>query len=137
MNPEIKQKWIAALESGEYRQGENYLQNKDNCFCCLGVLCDIYAKENNVEWTKSDDYGNPWSPVTTGPNMIHDNGRTLPSEVMKWAEIGEDSPGESIFLENIQVDSDSDEVRGMLITELNDECGWDFKRLANLIKERL
>lgn len=41
MNPELKQKWLAALRSGNYRQGQGQLHNADNQFCCLGVLCDI------------------------------------------------------------------------------------------------
>jgi len=40
MNPEIKQKWIEALKSGEYKQTDGKLR-QDNRFCCLGVLCDI------------------------------------------------------------------------------------------------
>jgi hypothetical protein len=40
MNPEIKAKWVAALRSGEYEQGHTYIRNRDNKFCCLGVLCD-------------------------------------------------------------------------------------------------
>lgn len=45
MNPEIKQKWIEALESGEYEQGQGGLRIEDeggpDKFCCLGVLADI------------------------------------------------------------------------------------------------
>lgn len=33
--------WCRALESGEYAQGVESLQNGD-CYCCLGVLSDIY-----------------------------------------------------------------------------------------------
>ena len=32
--------WIAALRSGEYKQGRAFLCNKGH-FCCLGVLADI------------------------------------------------------------------------------------------------
>jgi hypothetical protein len=41
MNPEVKQKWVAALRSGNYEQGKNYLKTFNGKFCCLGVLCDI------------------------------------------------------------------------------------------------
>lgn len=40
MNPEIKQKWVTALLSGKYEQGQHYLV-KDNKYCCLGVLRDV------------------------------------------------------------------------------------------------
>lgn len=41
MNPELKAKWIAALRSGDYKQGRGVLRSPDESFCCLGVLCDI------------------------------------------------------------------------------------------------
>lgn len=37
---EFKEKWVAALRSGEYKQGTGYLKN-GNCYCCLGVACVI------------------------------------------------------------------------------------------------
>ena len=44
MHPLVN-KWIDALESGEYQQGRGKLRTKDNKFCCLGVLCDLAVKE--------------------------------------------------------------------------------------------
>jgi hypothetical protein len=40
MNPELKQKWLAALRSGEYKQARGYLKTEFG-YCCLGVLCDV------------------------------------------------------------------------------------------------
>jgi hypothetical protein len=42
MKESLKKEWIAALRSGEYKQGEGFLHTADTEeFCCLGVLCDI------------------------------------------------------------------------------------------------
>ncbi len=49
MNPEVKQKWIGALRSGKYEQGTEKLRSVSG-YCCLGVLCDLYAQEHNIEW---------------------------------------------------------------------------------------
>ena len=38
---EFYQKWIAALRSGNYAQGFCKLRSKDDCFCVLGVACDV------------------------------------------------------------------------------------------------
>jgi hypothetical protein len=51
MNPEVKAKWVAALRSGEYEQGVEALKAGD-AFCCLGVLCDLYAKQHNVPFDR-------------------------------------------------------------------------------------
>jgi hypothetical protein len=59
MDPTIKAKWVAALRSGEYQQAHGTLRapNAHNCMCCLGVLCDLYAKESG---------GTHWSGLTLG-----------------------------------------------------------------------
>ena len=43
MNENAK-KWVAALRSGEYKQGKDCLE-KDGKNCCLGVACRVYQKE--------------------------------------------------------------------------------------------
>ena len=62
MNQEIKAKWVAALRSGEYAQGEGYLKDLQGRHCCLGVLCEISAAETgfgipeNLSETTQDEY---------------------------------------------------------------------------------
>lgn len=41
MNAELKAKWIAALESGDYKHGKGHLRNADDTYCCIGVLHDV------------------------------------------------------------------------------------------------
>jgi len=108
MNPEIKQKWIAALRSGEYKQGIGAL-HYDGLFCCLGVLCDLHCKETNGEWKgegKSQTYLNEQD--------------ILPSEVFHWAELGLKSP----FVSTGQ------------LAKLND-MGKTFETIADLIEKDL
>lgn len=43
---EVKEKWLKALRSGEYKQGRNTLYNPDtDQYCCLGVLCELAFQE--------------------------------------------------------------------------------------------
>lgn len=48
MNPEVKAKWVAALRSGEYKQTSYALKDRYG-HCCLGVLCDLYAKDGGMK----------------------------------------------------------------------------------------
>lgn len=41
MKKSVAMKWVKALRSGKYEQGQRRLRNKQGEFCCLGVLCDI------------------------------------------------------------------------------------------------
>ena len=40
--------WITALRSGQFKQGENYLQN-ENGYCCLGVACLVTIPKRKLE----------------------------------------------------------------------------------------
>ena len=41
MNPEWKAKWLVALRSGKYKQGNGILLDDEGGYCCLGVLQSI------------------------------------------------------------------------------------------------
>lgn len=41
MNAEIKEKWIKALESGDYMKARKNLYGGGGCYCAIGVLCDV------------------------------------------------------------------------------------------------
>ena len=43
---ENRAKWVAALRSGDYKQGLGRLRHGDE-FCCLGVACDVIG---DGEW---------------------------------------------------------------------------------------
>lgn len=54
MDAKLKEKWIAALRSGEYTQATHTLRKEieewgSEGYCCLGVLCDILPKGRG-EW---------------------------------------------------------------------------------------
>lgn len=53
---EVMELWIEALRSGEYKQTKEKLKSKSGGFCCLGVLCDLAAKDGGPQWEK-DRYG--------------------------------------------------------------------------------
>ena len=46
MRRELRDKWVKALRSGEYKQGRLRLRDiKTNSYCCLGVLCMVDKAE--------------------------------------------------------------------------------------------
>lgn len=49
MDPELKAKWVAALRSGEYKQGRRALRSVANEFCCLGVLCEVAGVPSQLD----------------------------------------------------------------------------------------
>ena len=52
MNAEVKAKWLEALRSGKYKQGQGRLRSRDNKFCCLGVLEDVLETPWTLKGTR-------------------------------------------------------------------------------------
>lgn len=52
MNEDLKQRWIAALESGDYPKSVGRLRDSVG-FCCLGVLGDLLIQEDHsYHWSQ-------------------------------------------------------------------------------------
>ena len=138
MNPEIKAQWIAALRSGEYRQGRNTLRDAKDRFCCLGVLCDLAEKAGVISEPQQ---------MSTGIYQYADgfSGRfrqigVLPEKVAEWSGLDDD-----MHADPYDPEVERDGVRRCL-SALNDE-GWEpdpatstpltFDQIADLIEEQL
>lgn len=110
---ELIEKWLEALESGEYKQGTGELTDeKMKRWCCLGVVCDV-ARKNGVRKLSDEELIN--------------NGY-LPATMSKALGIDE----EGGFLENIR-------YRGRIfdtLARLND-AGVRFKTIAKIIRQNL
>ena len=127
MNSQIKQKWIDALRSGKYPQAQSKLYSGDG-FCCLGVLCDIYANQvGDITWVKRDPNGrfddDKWDYW-----YFDDQSEVLPECVSKWAELDENDP---VVTKDI-VGQDYLTT----LASLNDK-GATFEDLAEVIEEQL
>jgi hypothetical protein len=138
MNELIAQQWVAALRSGDYKQGKSVLHNQDtNTYCCLGVLCDLYVQENN----NRDSYCQQRMLSDTSiVTCFGDSTGTLPSDVRIWAGIGDDN-GQFKYNKPIPGRDTSyfKDEDNCLLTSMNDgEYGHDFtfEEIANIIEEQ-
>lgn len=128
MKPEIKARWVAALRSGEYVQGRDCLRSTgpadvDDAFCCLGVLCDLAAREGVIEWDGTDAW---YSEPVRG--IEHWNNTVLPLPVMVWAGLADDNP---------RVACDVGGYTTASVASLNDEHGCTFSEIADCIEVSL
>jgi hypothetical protein len=85
MKSTVKEKWVAALRSGDYKKTKNHLHTSEG-FCCLGVLTDLYLKENNLEWDYLDSVDSG-SPGQVDIYSFESMEGSLPESVMNWAGI--------------------------------------------------
>lgn len=115
MNEEIKKIWVKALKSGKYKQGKGKLSHAGR-YCCLGVLCSIYAREKKIKL----------------PNVINSVGscanKVLPLDVEYWASCASDP---SLIYNGLD----------FYISSLNDGTksrnSLNFNQIADLIKQQL
>lgn len=134
MNQEIKQRWVAALRSGQYKQGRYMLRSKDDCFCCLGVLCDLMVQDGKAEWVTEKKVGDRTMKtvdVTCGDGYFCSVGGDAtsgmpPESLRKLVEINDG------HIRLTDPDGESSPV-----TLLNDEREFSFTALADLIEQQL
>jgi hypothetical protein len=126
MKTEIKQKWLNALRSGEYKQGIGALRKAtedengkydDKEYCCLGVLCDILEPK---KWKVSDNgYG-----VKEWGNGNEAEPTAFPREKLM----------EELGLNKV-VSRSSDDTIAQKLAFMNDE-GKTFTQIANWIEKK-
>ena len=116
MDAQLKEKWIAALESGEYKQGTGFLRSIKNEFCCLGVLCDVFQKE-----TEKGEWQNGHFVYGESNNVF------LPSYLA--SEISISSNG------LLKTSIECGDLRRYNLAALND-TGMPFKEIAQVIREQ-
>jgi hypothetical protein len=122
MNPDVKQRWVSALKSGEYQQTKNQLRNSEG-FCCLGVLCELYRQENQTaQWIPG--FGDNLRFYLT--DKEHSVSTSIPFCVQEWAELPASDPmiGTEPGIERSLVD-------------LNDTVGYSFIQIADAIEAQL
>lgn len=113
MNDNAK-KWVAALRSGKYQQCQNALCREIDgqyTFCCLGVACDLFQKENSS------------LEITTGPDDSIAYDKTisyLPIEVKAWLNIKSNCGGYMNMSYTLAHDNDH---------------GQSFNEIADIIEE--
>jgi hypothetical protein len=123
MNSKIKEAWVNALHSGKYEQGKEKLRSVSG-YCCLGVLCDIYAEEHNTEWKFRGNEETNLQPMDYW--YYEGESEFLPKSVVDWAELETNNP-------YLLVD---DEEESLCVSHLND-TGYTFSQIADLIQAQL
>lgn len=123
MNQELKDKWITALQSGEYEQANQELRNGDS-YCCLGVLCDVV---DSSAWYVSG--GSDW------------NGAEGDLAMFEAGQVGDQPENAEIVaafadLFKPDVTTEYENLHNKLIS-MNDADGADFTAIAEYIKEHL
>lgn len=120
MPKEMKAKWLAALRSGEYKQGKGALRVEEDdgtiSWCCMGALEEML--DGDVE---RNEEGRPKGFPTVGWMRFH----------------GVDAEGiQDTFGENVWNPDVYDPIRGddISLSMANDHLNYTFPQIADLIE---
>lgn len=123
---EFLTQWAAALRSGEYKQGTGCLRSRDDCYCVLGVACDVAFKQRMISgaWV---EYDNDFACGTTGVIAF------MPQALATMIGMGVDGSMRDRYdlLVPIVIDKDRSYVS---LLDANDN-GATFEELAQVIEE--
>lgn len=116
----VRDRWVAALRSGEFQQGQFRLrQTRGDVtqLCCLGVLCELAVADGVLT---SETLG-----ALDGARLTVYGDRhavtTLPVEVIRWAGLGHRDPVIAGFpLTLLNDGADDDDVRRHTFDEIAD-----------------
>lgn len=108
MKQAIAKKWVKALRSGEYQQGQGQLRDGDQ-FCCLGVLCNLHAQSHKA-FARTQKFPDEYDREAAYPSEM----------VRKWAGIDTYNG----WIPNLD----------QSLAAFNDE-GFDFNEIADLIEK--
>lgn len=126
MDQTIKDAWLVALRSGDYKQGQCQLRTVDNEFCCLGVLCDVLSKDDpSIQWIKPFDHFR----ISDG---IQNTNEALTAGIASKAGLTHIDPRVNV----IPTDKRCAEVQHIKLSYLNDS-GRTFAQIADLIEAQL
>lgn len=141
MRKSVKEKWVAALRSGEYKQATGVLKNKEGGYCCLGVLTDLAIKDGVVMEVK-EPHDFPHEAEQNGEyydeDLNYEDGYTFdgsyeltPDKVIDWAEFpdGEADP-------TVRVEDELTPAANRTLSHLNDS-GKTFNEIADYIEKSL
>lgn len=139
MKQNVMKKWVKALRSGKFKQGQGTLKqfNKQGQtqHCCLGVLCELYnqeMKKNKKKTLPEKVYDND-SDFSYGYCRFGGKKEDLPKEVKNWAGI-RDSLGKFKTPTDIADECHWFDDGEICLADLND-IGKKFKTIANIIEK--
>ena len=140
MDTAVKTKWLSALRSGEYKQAHGSLEEIDeggSRFCCLGVLCDLAAKEGIVVRAEREQSHIIDATYTSVTDPFDYSEAVLPRAVRDWADLPSENPEVEITPEvAAKIDNSllypAHEFTSL--AEVNDETSIGFEGIAELIE---
>jgi len=130
MNKTVKTLWIEALRGKRFKQGRDYLRDKDT-YCCLGVLCELAVDAGVI--LRFGDSHTPGGEAEYG-TLRDTSAVVLPRAVALWAGLEASNP--VVRIPGFSKDGTKHSYAPWSLSDLNDH-GRTFDEIATFIEEQL
>lgn len=125
LSKSLLKKWVAALRSGKYFQGQDTLCEVSptgvKVYCCLGVLCDISKVGKWKDAGYSDNFsGFKHLTYKVGKKSYKD--ALAVDDDLSWTDLTKPTPGKLLF--------GMDKKFHKKLIKYNDEKRMSFKKIA-------
>lgn len=126
----FKTEWLRNLRSGEFKQVKTKLSDMNNGRCCLGVACDIATKDDGVSLHRIVEGNDVYYKTVNMPNDNDHYDGILPKAILD--EYGIPMSATGYWDRGIKL-SESEEYFIDDLTALNDDYGFTFEQIADII----
>lgn len=116
MKEDYKKLWVEALRSGNYPQSKGALHKTGQGYCCLGVLCEV-VNEAHAGFVSTME--------SMGKRYYEGSSADVPEPIRNL--VGIHSRDAAVIVDDEKV----------FLSELNDEAGYTFNQIADIIEEQL
>lgn len=131
MLEDVKNKWVAALRSGEYEQCTKFLFDGKSSYCCLGVLCKVLGGSFTPVKHPGLQPGDPsrikWQ-VVLPDGTVTMKANILPEQITVMAGMRKGNDCGTYLI-------DRKANRHSSLTDDNDQRRLNFDRIADIIEE--
>lgn len=150
MDPRVRDRWQAALRSGDYRQGRGVLARivVDDAatgdvsmqYCCLGVLCELAVEDGVVERVASANLVG-YRAVGAVDDDDDPSFKFPPLAVTEWAGLTTPNPDVSLPIGTRDDDDDDDDSapgdhrHQTSLANANDAFGLNFAQIADALEQ--
>ena len=122
----VKERWINALRSGKYKQGQGSLLDEAGGYCCLGVL----VKELEGELHKLKDGDDVRYERMPSMEFLAKHG-IEPSRHVTFLDFDDVKYADPICFEIVTDDMDA------TLPKLNDDWHYNFVEISNIIEDQV
>lgn len=140
LNKEFLDKWIEALESGEFPQGISYLLTEDDGYCCLGVALSCLDVDDDVllemELPREIELPDLYPDELVSNHYSHVGNRSRPCDI-KLIDILINMNDGMAYEFYLKMLTHYEDLKFPKLIDVKEKARFDFKEIATFLRNNV